>query len=207
MSITNSLWEIQQKLKVPKNQNNSFGGYKYRSCEDILEAAKKTLPDGMTLTLTDEIVNVGNANYIKATATISNGKETVSATGWARESVSKKGMDDSQITGSTSSYARKYALNGLFCIDDTKDADSDAHTKERQKADKEEAEAKERKRKLAVLLGQLKALKTYEEVIEFSRSKETMALVKDMSEEQAEWWNKELVAAQSRTSESPVGVQ
>jgi hypothetical protein len=92
-------------------------------CEDILEALKPHL-NGYTLVITDDIILIGDRYYIKATATISDGKESVSATGIARESQTKKGMDDSQITGATSSYARKYALNGLFCIDDTKDADS-----------------------------------------------------------------------------------
>jgi hypothetical protein len=122
-SIYEGLAMIQRELKAPKGQTNNFGNYKYRSCEDILEALKPHL-NGYTLILTDEIILVGDRYYIKATATISDGKESVSATGIARESHTKKGMDDSQITGSTSSYARKYALNGLFCIDDTKDADS-----------------------------------------------------------------------------------
>ena len=121
--------EIQQKLKAPKNQTNSFGKYKYRSCEDILTAVKPLLGSG-TLLLTDEIVNVGQFNYVRASASLCDGEKTEVAIGWARESVTKKGMDDSQITGSASSYARKYALNGLFCIDDTKDADTDEHAKQ-----------------------------------------------------------------------------
>lgn len=120
-----TLPEIQQQLKAPKNQRNSFGNYNYRSAEDIIEAVKKLInPDGWFLNLTDEVVCVGNSNYIKATATISNGKETYNAIGWAREEQTRKGMDASQITGAASSYARKYALNGLFAIDDTKDADA-----------------------------------------------------------------------------------
>lgn len=122
-SIYEGLAIIQRELKAPKGQTNNFGNYKYRSCEDILEALKPHL-NGYTLVITDDIILVGDRYYIKATATISDGKESVSATGIARESQTKKGMDDSQITGSTSSYARKYALNGLFCIDDNKDADS-----------------------------------------------------------------------------------
>jgi hypothetical protein len=122
-SIYEGLAKIQRELKAPKGQMNNFGNYKYRSCEDILEALKPHL-NGYTLIITDDIILIGDRYYIKATATISDGKESVSATGIARESQTKKGMDDSQITGSTSSYARKYALNGLFCIDDTKDADS-----------------------------------------------------------------------------------
>ena len=117
------LSEIQKKLNAPKNQFNKFGGYKYRSCEDILSAVKTLLGDAI-LTITDDVVQIGDRFYIKATATIKHENETVSVSGFAREPLSKKGMDESQLTGSTSSYARKYALNGLFCIDDTKDADT-----------------------------------------------------------------------------------
>ena len=129
-----TLPEIQQQLKAPKNQHNQFGNYKYRSAEDIIDAVKKLIcPDGWFLNLTDELVCVGNSNYIKATATIIKiidsgaypyNKIEFSAVGWAREEQTRKGMDASQITGAASSYARKYALNGLFAIDDTKDADS-----------------------------------------------------------------------------------
>ena len=118
---------IQCKLKAPKNQYNSFGKYKYRNCEDILEALKPLLAEhNCCLTITDEVLNINNRFYIKATAIISDREEnkTVSVSALAREAESQKGMNEAQITGSTSSYARKYALNGLFCIDDTKDADS-----------------------------------------------------------------------------------
>lgn len=122
------LIEIQSELKAPKNQLNKFGGYKYRSAEDILEAVKPHLKNhGCFLTLSDHVEMLGDRFYIQATAIITNGKgESVVSTGWAREEASKKGMDASQITGAASSYARKYALNGLFCIDDTTDADSQA---------------------------------------------------------------------------------
>lgn len=112
------LIEIQQQLKAPKSQVNSFGNYKYRNCEDILEALKPLLSS--PLTITDEIVMVGTRYYVKATATY----DGVSVTAYAREAEIKKGMDEAQITGSASSYARKYALNGLFAIDDSKDADT-----------------------------------------------------------------------------------
>jgi len=118
-----ALSEIQKHLKAPKNNFNNFGKYKYRNCEDILEAVKPLLGEA-TLTLTDEIVLVGDRFYVKAMAKLSDGSEIESATAYAREPDEKKGMDASQITGTASSYARKYALNGLFCIDDTKDADS-----------------------------------------------------------------------------------
>lgn len=120
---------IQQLLKAPKGKRNSFGNYYYRSAEDILEAVKPLLADQQCfLTLTDEVVRVGDSNYIKAIATLTN-SEGVSVTtiGWAREEMEKKGMDSAQMTGCASSYARKYALNGLFAIDDTKDADTDEY--------------------------------------------------------------------------------
>jgi hypothetical protein len=114
--------KIQKELKAPKNQKNNFGNYNYRSCEDILEAVKPFL--GTTiLTLTDEIVLVGDRYYVKAIVTITDKDKSISVSAYARESLDKKGMDTAQITGAASSYARKYALNGLFCIDDTKDAD------------------------------------------------------------------------------------
>ena len=124
------LSEIQQALKVPKNNRNDFGKYNYRSAEDIIEAVKKIInPQGLALVITDDIVEVGGRIYIKATATIGE----YSATGWAREEETKKGMDVSQITGSASSYARKYALNGLLAIDDTKDSDATNDHKEEPK--------------------------------------------------------------------------
>jgi hypothetical protein len=123
--------KIQRTLKAPKGQVNSFGNYKYRSCEDILEAVKPLLEDA-TLVISDEICAIGDRHYVKATATLTCGENTISSTAFAREPVSKKGMDESQITGAASSYARKYALNGLFAIDDTKDADStNTHGKEK----------------------------------------------------------------------------
>jgi hypothetical protein len=121
--LTSKLASIQQTLKAPKGQVNTFGKYKYRSCEDILEAVKPLLGD-LVLTISDDIVEVGGRVYVKATASLSSGSGNVSTTAFARESETKKGMDESQITGAASSYARKYALNGLFCIDDTKDSDA-----------------------------------------------------------------------------------
>lgn len=122
------LVDIQHELKAPKSQHNSFGKYKYRSAEDILEAVKPlNAKQELLLTLTDEPVFIGDWHYIKATAAITDGKETHAVTAYAREPESKKGMDHSQITGTASSYARKYALNGLYLIDDTKDADTDEY--------------------------------------------------------------------------------
>lgn len=119
---------IQAELKAPKGQYNSFGKYKYRSAEDILEAVKPLChKNNCMLTLSDTVELIGERFYIKATAKITNGSESVEVTAYAREEETKKGMDGSQITGTASSYARKYALNGLFCIDDTKDADTDEY--------------------------------------------------------------------------------
>ena len=123
MSLHTELSRIQKELKAPKNQFNAFGKYKYRSCEDILEGLKSVIGENV-VTVSDSVEMVGERIYIKATATITDGKDTVSVEAYARESLTKKGMDDSQITGTASSYARKYALNGLFLIDDQKDADS-----------------------------------------------------------------------------------
>ena len=117
---------IQSHLKAPKNQFNKFGGYRYRSCEDIMEALKPLLLErNCILTVCDDIIQVGDRVYVKATATLTTSEGVqYSNTAFAREAESKKGMDESQVTGTASSYARKYALNGLFCIDDTKDADA-----------------------------------------------------------------------------------
>jgi len=125
--VHQKLAAIQAALKAPKSQFNKFGGYKYRKAEDILEAVKPLLKQyGCTLTCTDELQLIGDRYYIKATATITNSEDgiSVSTTAYAREEEEKKGMDGSQVTGASSSYARKYALNGLLCIDDTADSDT-----------------------------------------------------------------------------------
>ena len=127
MNIHEKLQQVQSDLKAPKNQYNKFGGYNYRNCEDIQEAVKPLLKAvKAALVVGDELVLIGDRYYIKATARFIDCEsgETVENTAYAREEQEKKGMDVSQVTGSTSSYARKYALNGLFCIDDVKDADN-----------------------------------------------------------------------------------
>lgn len=125
MEFIEKIVAIQSELKAPKGQYNSFGKYNYRSCEDILEGVKPLLAKhGLVLTIQDSIDLIGDRFYVKATATITDGKEQLSTNAYARESLDKKGMDASQVTGATSSYARKYALNGLLAIDDTKDADT-----------------------------------------------------------------------------------
>lgn len=122
--MIDKLLKIQIELKAPKNQYNSFGEYRYRSCEDILEAVKPLLKEtNSVLLLSDEITEVGERIYVKATATLKDEKDSISVSAFAREVEEKKKLDGSQLTGVASSYARKYALNGLFCIDDTKDAD------------------------------------------------------------------------------------
>ena len=128
LNLTQKLLNVQRDLKAPKGQFNNFGKYKYRSAEDILEAVKPlNAREGILLTISDEPMFIGDWHYIKATASITDGKDTHIVTAFARESQAKKGMDDSQITGTASSYARKYALNGMYLIDDTKDADTDEH--------------------------------------------------------------------------------
>ena len=115
---------IQVKLNAPKNMYNSFGKYNYRNLEGILEGLKPLLTEtGLIVFISDEIVSVGDRVYIKATSTVSDGKDSIVVHGWAREPLTQKGMNEAQITGSASSYARKYSMNGLFAIDDTVDAD------------------------------------------------------------------------------------
>lgn len=143
MTIYEKLAAVQAELKAPKGQYNSFGKYKYRSCEDILEAVKPLLAkNGLTMTVGDELVGISDRFYVKATATVySTDGESLSNTAYAREPAEKKGMDEAQITGTASSYARKYALNGLFCIDDTKDPDTDEYALRTGKAEPKQQEA------------------------------------------------------------------
>ena len=135
-NATLKLLEIQSRLKAPKDKKNTFGGYTYRSCEGILEALKPLLKETKTaLLITDSVELIGDRFYILATATLTDaetGTQIAQATGYAREADAKKGMDDAQLTGSASSYARKYALNGLFAIDDNKDADTDEYAQQAQ---------------------------------------------------------------------------
>ncbi len=144
-NILSRLVKVQSELNAPKNQTNSYGGYNYRSCEDILEAVKPLLVKyELGLILSDEIVSVGDRIYVKATASLFDANDAtipaLSNCAYAREEETKKGMDASQITGSSSSYARKYALNGLFCIDDNKDADRTNNGASTENANDEPAE-------------------------------------------------------------------
>lgn len=133
MNLKEKLAQIQVDIKAPKNLHNSFGNYNYRNAESIYEAVKPYLKKhNVTLLITDDVVAVGESHYVKATATLYDGEsdDTISVSALAREAADKKGMDASQITGATSSYARKYALNGMFLLDDTKDSDTDEYKKE-----------------------------------------------------------------------------
>ena len=139
MTIYEKLIKVQEELKVPKNQFNSFGKFKYRSCEDILEELKPLLvKNGLFLMISDNVELLGDRYYIKATCTITDGDISISNSAYAREIEKKDRMDETQTTGSSSSYARKYALNGLFLIDDTKDPDTDEYQKQtRENANKQ----------------------------------------------------------------------
>lgn len=194
--ISQVLHFIQINLKAPKNQVNSFGKYKYRSCEDIVEGVKAVLPEGATLRLSDEVVLIGDRYYVKATASLCFAGACESVTAYARETHEKKGMDDAQLTGSTSSYARKYALNGLLLIDDTKDADSqDNKTEEKKPEAKTESKAakpakKEKTPQVIRIEGwrdQIKACQSYEEVLEVARK--IGAETKDLSLDQLNYVN------------------
>lgn len=144
MKLHEKLLAIQTKLKAPKGQYNSFGKYSYRSAEDILEAVKPlNAEQGLLLTITDEIKEVGGRIYVVATATVSDGTDELKVSAFAREPENKKGMDESQLTGATSSYARKYALNGLYAIDDNKDADTDEHKQQQENAPKKQQQQKQ----------------------------------------------------------------
>lgn len=137
-TLQEKLIAIQRDLKAPKSQFNAFGKYRYRSCEDILEAVKPLLfREGVVLTIADDLLAENGRFYVKASATLSYQDERICSSAFAREDETKKGMDGSQITGAASSYARKYALNGLFCIDDTKDADA-TNTGEQQPAQEQQ---------------------------------------------------------------------
>ena len=156
MNIYEKLMNIQKELKAPKSQYNDFGKYKYRSCEDILESVKPLLEKyKVTIILSDKLEQIGERYYIRAKAILidTETNNSIENTAYAREEETKKGMDGSQITGTSSSYARKYALNGLLLIDDTKDADTDEFTKENNKG-KTKEEPKEKK----ITPGQLKVL-------------------------------------------------
>lgn len=143
-TLIQKLLSVQEKLKAPKSQNNNFGKYKYRSCEDILEAVKPlNVEAGLLLTISDEIELVDGRHYVKATCRVTDGTDEIVVTASAREAGNKKGMDDAQVTGATSSYARKYALNGLYLIDDTKDADTDEYAQQQKRGSQKQQKPKQ----------------------------------------------------------------
>ena len=150
MVLLQKLLKIQAELKAPKNQYNKFGEFYYRSCEDILSAAKPLcIREGILLYVTDEVKMIGERYYVKATASVTDGENTIFAEAYARETESRPKMDAAQLTGSASSYARKYALNGLFCLDDTKDADAMKPAEEAPKKAKEKANIADALKKIA----------------------------------------------------------
>ena len=159
MNVYEALGEIQHRLKAPKNQTNKFGGYNYRSAEDILEAVKPLAHEvGATVNCSDEVLMVGDRFYVVATAILTTYEgEQVAVQGWAREQDERKGMDASQVTGSASSYARKYALSGLFAIDDEKDADAQEPEQPKRKKAKKPDDLAQAKR------GLMDAVKEYAE--------------------------------------------
>ena len=180
-----ALMAVQAELKAPKNQHNSFGKYDYRSAEDIIEAVKPLLKkNGLFLTMSDDIVQIGDRYYVKATVSVTDivTGESVAASALAREAAQKKGMDESQVTGTASSYARKYALNGLFAIDDTKDADTDQYkqqTREPAKASQNEDMMAKAKKQLKAEVDRIGC--TWDEVREVSGLKFGKTETKKMS--------------------------
>ena len=158
-SLVKKMVVIQQKLKAPKNQRNNFGKYNYRSCEDIMEGVKPLLAEQeLLLTVTDTVEFLEGRFYVKATATVTDGEKSISTAAYAREPEVKKGMDDSQITGSCSSYARKYALNGLFAIDDTKDSDIEEYQSKAKTSTKQVAKQVAKKEVQTPISNELKTL-------------------------------------------------
>ena len=171
------LTNIQNKLKAPKSNYNSFSKFYFRSAEDILEAVKPlNFEHGLLLTITDEPVLIGDWHYIQAKAKITDGKDSLEVTAYAREAENKKGMDSSQITGTASSYARKYALNGLYLIDDTKDADTDEYKQTQNNVKKAPKSKIDLLNKLAFEVSKLYGL-------EIQVIKEKMNIYDDMSED------------------------
>lgn len=202
MCLHTKLVKLQKELKVPKVQNNSFGGYKYRSCEDIVEAVKKELPDDTALILSDEMINLGDRYYIKATAKLIDKEGSIEAHGYAREALNRKGFGEDQLTGAASSYARKYALNGLLAIDDTKDSDTDENQKINHEAqEKAEKEAEKRKNvalKIQAQIKEIRKLTTSEEIADYLKSNP----INGMSDEQSNAYNDLIKKHQSTLSEA-----
>lgn len=172
------LIKIQSELKAPKDKRNNFGGYNYRSCEQILESVKPLLKEcGCVITITDSMEMIGTRFYVKATATLTDKSgASVSVSAYAREEETKKGMDASQITGSASSYARKYALNGLLCIDDTKDADAlNTHGAQQPQAQAHPQANAQISAQLSMAINEINACKSRDEMkVVFNKYKQTL---------------------------------
>ena len=201
MSVYSKLSKVQSDLKAPKGQYNSFGKYKYRSCEDIVESVKPLLAkNGLVMTITDELTLIGDRYYIKSTVTVIdvNEGDRHEVDAYAREANSKKGMDDSQLTGSTSSYARKYALNGMFAIDDTKNSDStNTHGKDEDDTITNQTITNQTKEKIEKLTD--KAHKRYEEAKgEIDKSKLKGKLYEDFAKEKG--WKKFFISGSTQES-------
>lgn len=193
LHIKEKLIKIQSELKAPKGQFNKFGNYNYRNCEDILEALKPILKNVQAvITITDELVNIGDRYYIKSTVTLSDLEDEISTTSYAREEETKKGMDASQITGSASSYARKYALNGLFAIDDTKDSDA---TNDHEKPPQKPTDPKIDEIKLNTLIAMLYKL---DDVEEYTKKLLSYYKVKDLKDLTVTQYAKAVKSVQSK---------
>ena len=193
--LTEKLLWVQANLKAPKGQYNAFGKYKYRNCEDIFEALKPLLKQaGLVLAVNDELVMIGERYYVKATAAVRDAEHALSASAFAREDENKKGMDASQLSGSTSSYARKYALNGLFLIDDTKDSDTtNQHGKGQQAPQNKPQEnkfippsAKQKEFYFALLKGKYGAENIPADVLATARQLGKMAMAQEIDKMQKE---------------------
>ena len=185
-NILKKTFDIQQELKVPKNQRNTFGNYNFRNCEDIMEASKPICAKhNCLLTCSDELIQVGDRYYVKATATLFDidSEESISTSACAREEETKKGMDASQITGASSSYARKYALNGLLQLDDNKDADTNEYKKQQNKGNQKSTVKKVDKPVEMIDANQIKVIHTLFTKIEKSESQVFKNFTNDKAKE------------------------
>ena len=185
-NILKKTFDIQQELKVPKNQRNTFGNYNFRNCEDIMEASKPICAKhNCLLTCSDELIQVGDRYYVKATATLFDidSEESISTSACAREEETKKGMDASQITGASSSYARKYALNGLLQLDDNKDADTNEYKKQQNKGNQKSTVKKVDKPIEMIDANQIKVIHTLFTKIEKSESQVFKNFTNDKAKE------------------------
>lgn len=199
-NIYDLISRVQKELKAPKSKWNKFGEYHYRSLEDILEGVKALLPSGSYVIFNDEIIMIGDRFYVKATASLCYQEKCVSSAAYAREDSERKKMHPEQLTGCASSYARKNALNGLFCIDDTKDADADELKAEIKKQEPtEKPKLSDTQKWLAEMKKKLGDCKTPEQVIELTRSNQRG----DLSENQVKWYNEEIKITNERVSQAP----